>query len=535
MGVGTFTNPINLNLLERLFSGMSFSVNAPTTNPSPFGGLLSQGTPALTFNARDNVTTNQHFYFEDTDGVARRAMGAYADTTMTDGSTSSLAQAIGSDPHRIGLPLATANTYGDNALGTPTQQSQSRPIILNRPFRSVSEMSYTFTGTPWKNLDFFTPESGDSALLDAFCVTEPPAAGMVAGKVDLNTRQALVIQALVAGAYRDEWYNAATPPAYALPPLNSTEAANVASKLIQYANDTTDTWRGPLGKVSDLVGRFIANMPSNPSPTVNLGTDWYSYNPPSPVSGQPASVTYAGFTGLLDNTVYNETTNNANLVSPIVQRMRESGLRPLADCGQTRVWNLLIDVIAQTGSYPNTATSLAQFQVGSERHYWQHVAIDRYTGQIIDQSIEEVAEAPSDIVINNLTASPGTAAGTTIGTFNTLPGGTFTYSLIPGGADNSYFTISGSNLQTTSALNVPGKKQVMIFWFRVTNSVGQIYQQAFTVNIGQILHLTDTPTMPFWALVALALEHALEARCGLCLLRFIPWRFDRLTCRFFEV
>ena len=86
--------------------------------------------------------------------------------------------------------------------------------------------------------------------------------------------------------------------------------------------------------------------------------------------------------------------------------MRESALRPLADCGQTRVWNLLIDVIAQTGSYPDTATSLAQFQVGSERHYWQHVAIDRYTGQILDQSIEEVAEAPSDIVTISLTATP---------------------------------------------------------------------------------------------------------------------------------
>ena len=95
---------------------------------------------------------------------------------------------------------------------------------------------------------------------------------MVAGKVDLNTRQAPIIQALVAGAYRDEWSNAATPPSYALPPINNTEAASVASKLIQYTNDTTDTWRGPLGKVSDLVGRFIANMPSNPSPVVNLGT-----------------------------------------------------------------------------------------------------------------------------------------------------------------------------------------------------------------------------------------------------------------------
>ena len=80
--------------------------------------------------------------------------------------------------------------------------------------------------------------------------------------------------------------------------------------------------------------------------------------------------------------------------------MRESGLRPLADCGQTRVWNLLIDVIAQTGSYPNTVTSLAQFQVGSERHYWQHVAIDRplRRSKLLIKALRKWREAPSDIV-----------------------------------------------------------------------------------------------------------------------------------------
>ena len=97
----------------------------------------------MKFNARDNSTANQQFYFEDADGVARRAMAAYADTTMVDASTSSLAQPITTSPTRIGLPLATANTYAaNNAVGTSTQQSQSRPIVLNRPFRSVSEMSY---------------------------------------------------------------------------------------------------------------------------------------------------------------------------------------------------------------------------------------------------------------------------------------------------------------------------------------------------------------------------------------------------------
>jgi len=369
---------------------------------------MSQNSPTLTFDSKGSAgppaiaaTPGQHFYFEDADGIARRSMGAYADTTMTDPSTSSLVQPINSSNTRIGLPLATANSYpNDSPVGTALQQSQSRPIILNRPFRSVSEMSYTFTGSPWKNIDFFTPESGYVGLLDTFCVGEPPANGLVAGKVDLNTRQEPVIQALVAGANRDEWYNATTPPTYALPPLTGTEATNVAKKLIQYTQDTTDYWRGPLANLSNLVGRYIgATFPASPSPSVSLGTDWYTYTyswtSPTTVAG---SFTYAGFTGLLDSTVYNDSTlagssaNYANSVSPVIQRFHEAALRPLVDSGQTRVWNLLIDVVAQTGHYSSSATTLSQFSVDGEKRVWLHVAIDRYTGQILDKQIEVVAQ-----------------------------------------------------------------------------------------------------------------------------------------------
>jgi hypothetical protein len=64
----------------------------------------------------------------------------------------------------------------------------------------------------------------------------------------------------------------------------------------------------------------------------------------------------------------------------------------LADCGQTRVWNLLIDVIAQSGRYPPSASSLSDFVVQGEKRIWVHVAIDRYTGQILDKQVELVAQ-----------------------------------------------------------------------------------------------------------------------------------------------
>jgi hypothetical protein len=52
----------------------------------------------------------------------------------------------------------------------------------------------------------------------------------------------------------------------------------------------------------------------------------------------------------------------------------------------------MIDIIAQTGKYPQSSSSLALFQVEGETRYWVHLAIDRYTGTIIDKQIEVVGE-----------------------------------------------------------------------------------------------------------------------------------------------
>jgi hypothetical protein len=75
-----------------------------------------------------------------------------------------------------------------------------------------------------------------------------------------------------------------------------------------------------------------------------------------------------------------------------VQRLRETAMRALADVGTAGTWNLLIDVVAQSGRYPTNATGLDGFLVEGERRYWVHVAIDRSTGEIIDQRIEVVNE-----------------------------------------------------------------------------------------------------------------------------------------------
>jgi len=71
---------------------------------------------------------------------------------------------------------------------------------------------------------------------------------------------------------------------------------------------------------------------------------------------------------------------------------REAAIRALAESANTRTWNFLIDVIGESGFYPAKAASLDQFQVTGERRYWLHIAIDRYTGQIVDRQLEAVQE-----------------------------------------------------------------------------------------------------------------------------------------------
>ena len=67
-------------------------------------------------------------------------------------------------------------------------------------------------------------------------------------------------------------------------------------------------------------------------------------------------------------------------------------MRALTEGGQTRTWNLMIDVIAQSGPYPPTASNLSQFVVEGEKRYRLHIAIDRFTGEVIDQQLEAVYE-----------------------------------------------------------------------------------------------------------------------------------------------
>lgn len=392
-------------------------------------GLLAQNnadiyySPSRAYKDNNGAYTHTPNYFADPDGIVRRGMGAFVPL-----GTSSSPSAVPGDSRTpsadttVGLP--TARVFGsppapnsptiiNYGIGSNLSQAQSRPYFLHRPFRSVAELGCVFSDTPWRNLDFFTSESGDTALLDVFCISDSdnPAA-LVAGKVNLNTAQTPVLTSILAGASLDianvTGNNAVTAP------MAPTTAGNVASALRAYTTGSN----GLLQNVGELVGRWVSPQKIKPLGSLLTGTDkgqlgvspnpgayydgklcyigfsggqWDSVNH-KPQITTPAADVYSAYMNAASSFTSTTNHNGTQEAAAYIQRMREAPIRALAACGQTRVWNLMIDVVAQTGRYPAGATALDKFLVEGEQRYWVHVAIDRYTGKVIDKQIEAIKE-----------------------------------------------------------------------------------------------------------------------------------------------
>jgi len=224
----------------------------------------------------------------------------------------------------------------------PMQNYQpDRPVLLNRSFYSVGELGYAFRDMPWRSLNFSSSNSPDAGLLDFFSVNDGYAGvtnqPVVGGRIDLNTPHPEVLAAMLNGAARAQLYSAYD--------VSSSDAASMAKAI---TNLTTTL---PLLNKSEIATRLAPNDP----------------------------------------TVVTNATSEPGIDTNIKER-REVIVRALASAGQVRTWNLLIDVIAQTGHLPPNATGFNNFLITAEQHYWAHVAIDRYTGQVISLQLEPVSE-----------------------------------------------------------------------------------------------------------------------------------------------
>jgi len=289
-------------------------------------------------------TAASTYRYVDPDGIQRRGMGA----NWTEGSLE-------------GQAMASSDPDGTYPFSANSDVRANRPVMLNHAFHSLAEMGAVFRDSPWRNLDFFNVESGDSALLDFFCLnskedadvkslvpTSREGSPIIAGKFSLNTPHPEVISAAIRGVARE---------------MNSIGK----SELFSNESEVEKVAQGRVNSVySKTNGRPMRNA--------------------SELVGNPISATeYKGFAETLGKLLSDSKDQK-------IQQRREAVIRALADAGEGSTWNLMIDLVAQSGKLTPAATGLKDFIVEGQKRYWVHIAMDRTTGELIAQQWEPAYE-----------------------------------------------------------------------------------------------------------------------------------------------
>ncbi|MEM1059955.1 MAG: hypothetical protein AAGK14_11960 [Verrucomicrobiota bacterium] len=231
---------------------------------------------------------------------------------------------------------------GDGILMLPasseTETAERRaPVILNRPFRSVAELGYAFRDLPGKTLDFWSEQSADAALLDLFTVSG--STQLTLDGFNPNAAPPEVLLAMISGTEAQE------NPTENIPLFaNELEKEDFLQVLVDYLEDEDNDL---LTNRSDLVLE-LGNILNDALPDTN---------------------------GIKHN-----------------KSMAEAPMRALADASQTRTWNLLIDIVAQSGRVTPAASTLTDFVVEGQRRVWLHVSIDRFSGAIVSFQEEPIYE-----------------------------------------------------------------------------------------------------------------------------------------------
>ena len=226
------------------------------------------------------------------------------------------------------------------SLGVPANY-----VLLNRRFENVGEFGYAYnpgSTLTSKTLDFASATSHDKAILDFFTYNE---ASPRAGVVNLNTRNGPVLASIIKGAWLHD------PGAEIQPPdptylVSQNDALAAAQAIVQ---ETTNTG---LGHGPALTRADVARLAAAAA---------------SALHGVPGAS---------------------------ADETKQTIARALADTGQARTWNLMVDVIAQTGRYKPNAQDLtgSNFVVEGEKRYWLHIALDRDDGTVLGTQLEEVIE-----------------------------------------------------------------------------------------------------------------------------------------------
>jgi hypothetical protein len=227
----------------------------------------------------------------------------------------------------------------------------ANPNVISHAFSNVGEFGYGIVtppgsiptpspagSTPIPTLDLSPPGFLDAPVLDFFCYNPISSAYPRAGIVNLYTRNAPVLAAILAATLKTDAAASLNPPSPVISgtPAASSEALTAANRIVQETQNVLagSSVYGPVTQTDmtrAIAARLAAAAAQHLPNTLNL-------------------------------------TEQEQAIS-----------RALAEVGQTRTWNLFIDVIAQTGKYKPNSQDLSgsNFVVEGEKRYWLHISLGR--------------------------------------------------------------------------------------------------------------------------------------------------------------
>jgi len=272
------------------------------------------------------------------------------DTTNGDCAAGQTGGGCSSAPHR---PCTGDNQWpcapGEPAAPAPPPPTAT-PNVISHAFSSVGEFGYGIVtplgagpppappgSTPLPTLDLSPPGFQDAPVLDFFCYNPISSAYPRAGIVNLYTRNAPVLAAILAGTLKTNAAASQNPPSPVISgtPAATSEAMTAATRIV------TETQK------------VLAGNPDY------------------------GSVTQTDMTRAIAARLAAAAAQHAPGTNLTEQEQAIS--RALAEVGQTRTWNLLIDVVAQTGKYKPNSQDLtgSNFVVEGEKRYWLHISLGR--------------------------------------------------------------------------------------------------------------------------------------------------------------
>jgi hypothetical protein len=224
------------------------------------------------------------------------------------------------------------------------------PIVLNHAFTTTGDLGYGLkTEDGFKRVDFHTwPQvagSVDAVLLDFFTYNPVDHNYPRLGITNLNTKNVPVIAAILKSALKKD-VDVVNPATF--PTVSSSEATAAAQAIVNATTAQPALNRSEIVRLTSVGAGSIPFTGSSPEET---------------------------------------------------EKGRETIARALSEVAQARTWNLLIDVIAQTGRYTPDASNITEsnkFIVEGEKRYWLHIALGRDldSGQVdvLGTQLEQVVD-----------------------------------------------------------------------------------------------------------------------------------------------